>query len=86
MSSFSSGSCVFFVLCRICLVLPGAAVAQADVAALCTEPLLATFSPLAQLSFGLDHAPFVSRDQILGEAFFVFWPAWPPARFRLRFL
>jgi hypothetical protein len=34
----------------------------------------------------LDHAPFVSRDQIVGEAFFVFWPLLPPAGFRVRFL
>ena len=34
----------------------------------------------------LDHTPFVTRDQIVGEAFFVFWPILPPAGFRIRFL
>jgi signal peptidase I len=34
----------------------------------------------------IDHAPFVTRKQIVGEAFFVFWPGLPPSRFRIRFL
>jgi signal peptidase I len=34
----------------------------------------------------IDHEPFVTRKQIVGEAFFVFWPFWPPSRFRVRML